>query len=74
MGNPTKNAKQTTPVGNSFGESSGGNIYSAATTPLNPAAPVAVSLFGGGQSHNNLMPFLGLYWIIALQGVYPPRS
>jgi microcystin-dependent protein len=36
--------------------------------------PAAVSMFGSGQPHNNLMPFLGLYWIIAMQGVYPPRN
>jgi microcystin-dependent protein len=36
--------------------------------------PAAVTLFGGGQPHTNLMPFLGLYWIIAMQGVYPPRN
>lgn len=29
---------------------------------------------GGGQPHNNMQPFLTLYYAIALQGVYPPRS
>jgi len=29
---------------------------------------------GGGQPHNNMMPYLTLNWIIALQGVFPPRS
>jgi microcystin-dependent protein len=29
---------------------------------------------GGGQPHNNLMPFLGLNFCIALQGVFPPRT
>lgn len=28
----------------------------------------------GGQPHNNRQPYLGLSFIIALQGVYPPRS
>jgi microcystin-dependent protein len=36
--------------------------------------PTAVSIFGGGQPHNNLMPYLTLYYNIALQGVFPPRS
>lgn len=29
---------------------------------------------GGGQPHNNMQPYLGLNFIIALQGVYPSRS
>jgi microcystin-dependent protein len=29
---------------------------------------------GGNQPHNNLMPYLALNWIIALQGIFPPRS
>jgi microcystin-dependent protein len=64
----------STPVGNCFGESTGGNLYSSATSPLAQMNPAAVTLFGGGQPHTNLMPFLGLYWIIAMQGVYPPRN
>jgi len=37
-------------------------------------APLAVSNLGASQSHNNLQPFLGLYFIIALIGLYPSRS
>jgi microcystin-dependent protein len=29
---------------------------------------------GGGQPHTNLMPYLCIHFIIALAGVYPPRS
>lgn len=29
---------------------------------------------GGGQSHNNMQPFLGLHYAIALQGLYPSRN
>ena len=29
---------------------------------------------GGGQPHNNLMPYLTLNFCISLQGVYPPRT
>lgn len=29
---------------------------------------------GGGQAHNNLQPYLGLNFIIALQGLYPSRG
>jgi microcystin-dependent protein len=29
---------------------------------------------GGGQPHNNMQPYLALTFIIALQGIFPPRS
>ena len=46
---------------------------SGAATPQ-PLAPQAVSIAGGGQPHNNMMPYLTLNFCIALQGVYPPRT
>lgn len=36
--------------------------------------PFATSIAGGSQPHNNMPPFLGLTFIIALQGVFPARS
>jgi microcystin-dependent protein len=29
---------------------------------------------GGSMSHNNMQPYLGLSYIICMQGVYPPRG
>lgn len=34
----------------------------------------AVAPNGSSFPHNNMMPFLTLYFIIALQGVFPPRG
>jgi len=49
--------------------------FSNSATPqpgqMNPAA---VSVAGGSNPHNNLMPYLTLNYCIALQGVYPPRT
>ena len=39
-----------------------------------PMDPGVVSVVGGNQPHNNLMPFLTLNFCIALQGIYPPRT
>ena len=36
--------------------------------------PFATSITGGNLPHNNMPPFLGLTFIIALQGVFPARS
>ena len=37
-------------------------------------SPFALAISGQGLPHNNLSPFLCLTFIIALQGVFPPRS
>ena len=34
----------------------------------------AVETLGGGQPHHNMMPFLGINFIIALVGIYPSRQ
>jgi microcystin-dependent protein len=34
----------------------------------------AVGLTGGNQPHNNMPPYLTLNFVIALQGIFPPRS
>jgi microcystin-dependent protein len=34
----------------------------------------ATSPFGGSQPHENRQPFLVLNYIIALQGIFPPRQ
>jgi microcystin-dependent protein len=36
--------------------------------------PLALSIAGGNLPHNNMQPFLGLNFCIALQGVFPARS
>jgi microcystin-dependent protein len=49
--------------------------FSDSSTPqLGLMNPSMVSVAGGSQPHNNLMPYLVLSYCIALQGVYPPRS
>jgi microcystin-dependent protein len=45
----------------------------AGNPPLAALAPQAVGITGGGQPHNNMMPYLTLNFCIALQGVFPPR-
>lgn len=70
---------QDSPAGNSWGESKLGktplNVYAANNANTNvPMSPSALSIAGGSQPHNNMPPFLGLTFIIALQGVFPARS
>jgi microcystin-dependent protein len=44
------------------------------TSNLVQLADQAIAPNGGNQPHNNLQPYLTLYFNIALQGVYPPRT
>jgi microcystin-dependent protein len=48
-------------------------IYSNAASATAQLDPTALSFYGGGAPHNNLMPYLTLNFNIALQGIYPQR-
>jgi microcystin-dependent protein len=41
---------------------------------LTNMAPDSVTSVGGSQAHNNMMPYLTLNFIIALQGIFPSRN
>jgi microcystin-dependent protein len=64
------------------GQTSPTNAFLAqTTTPAYFAAPAvtpmsasAIALSGGGQPHENLMPFLCVSFIISLFGVFPSRN
>ena len=52
-----------------------GASYHAGAPDVNfPSSAITASAQGGGQSHNNMQPYLVLNYQIALQGVYPSRS
>jgi microcystin-dependent protein len=46
----------------------------AADTPLVAMSAAAVISAGGNQSHDNLMPFMALTFIIATQGIFPSQA
>jgi microcystin-dependent protein len=50
-----------------------GLIYSTAA-PAQSLAPNATGTTGGNQPHNNMMPYLGLNFCIALNGIFPARN
>lgn len=47
--------------------------YGAAST-LTTLEPSSVSSVGGSQAHTNMMPYLVLNFIIALQGIFPSQN
>jgi microcystin-dependent protein len=73
-GSNTQSTQQS-PIGNFSSGSTQNKRYAAAavnpdtTMNLNSIAPT-----GGSLPHNNMPPYLFLNFIIALQGVFPPRS
>ena len=75
----TDSAAGTTgdPTGATFAESRYGrvaqNLYAGAAdgTTMHPSM---LAIAGGSTAHNNMPPYLVLNFIIALQGVFPPRS
>lgn len=50
------------------------NLYEQPPTNLVALAPEAVTNTGGSQPHNNMMPYLVLNFIIALQGIFPSQN
>ena len=65
------NATQANPANAFFAAAN--NLYQTPQnlTTINPAT---VSSVGGSQPHNNMMPYLVLNFIIALQGIFPSRN
>lgn len=69
-----------TTVGNS--NLPGGNVFAKSGNPeasvYSTSAPSVMggelSPAGGEMPHNNMQPYLVMNFVIALQGVYPPRS
>lgn len=62
-----------TPGGQAWAGSNNAKQY-VNTAPNVQMNPAALSITGGGLPHNNMQPYLTLTFIIALQGVFPPRS
>lgn len=58
---------------NLLARSSNIDLYSG-DAPDGALAPAAIGSAGGSQSHTNMMPYLGINFIVALFGIYPSRS
>lgn len=66
-----ENGDDNDAIGGYFG--TGSALYGPATG-LTDMESAALPNVGGGQSHTNVQPLLGMYFIIALTGSYPSRA
>lgn len=73
----TSGGAQDTPANNVWAADGTGRVapplYAAAATGVN-MNQASIQLAGGNQPHNNLPPYLTVYFVIALQGIYPSRG
>jgi len=69
----TAAANNGSPNGRLLAQSTGSNLYAAATN-FTPMAPNTISNTGGSQPHQNMQPFLVLNFGIALQGIFPSQT
>jgi microcystin-dependent protein len=63
-----------TPGGNVWGASSTGEKQYTLNAPNVAMAPACTTTVGGGQPHENMMPYQAVSFIIATQGIYPSQG
>lgn len=66
-------ADRAVPAGAALAQTGSDRVYGpvAQTTTLSPSA---LGITGGSQPHNNMQPYLAVNFVIAMEGIYPPRS
>jgi microcystin-dependent protein len=69
----SSDATAAIPAGNYLAKSAPGNPYIGPTN-LATLNAGTVANTGGSQAHNNMMPYLVLNFIIALQGIFPSQN
>jgi len=66
------NATQGAPTNNNWANT--GKVQWCTSAPNAVMNPQSVTNVGGSQPHNNMMPYLVLNFIIALQGIFPSQN
>jgi microcystin-dependent protein len=69
----TDGERRDSPAGNLLA-SGEADLYSRAGADPVAMAGTAIGAAGGSQPHGNLQPYLCLNFIIALEGIFPPRN
>ncbi len=67
-------ATQATPVGNAWGKSGQNDTPYSSGPPNVTMSPASTTPAGGSGQHNNMMPYLVINFVIAMQGIFPSRG
>jgi microcystin-dependent protein len=67
-------ANSRIPTGRTLAHPARGMTYASPSPNIAPLANDALAPAGARAAHNNMMPYLTLYFCIALQGVFPSRT
>ena len=70
----TRNSSEKDPTNQALATGQGIGMYGANDQATTTLAAQSLSISGGSQPHNNMMPSLTFNFCIALQGVFPPRT
>ena len=72
----TARSTETSPNGNVLSDPRSDIIYKDGVTPNVNLKTDAIASAGTSsvEPHENRQPYLACYYIIALEGIYPPRS
>ena len=68
------NGVSDTPANNILAKNASGVPEYGAAPGNASLAPGAIGQMGGNQPHTNVQPYLGLNYIIALEGIFPSRN
>ncbi len=69
----TDPANSSNPTGNLLARSAR-DIYTSDLSAYSAMHPQSIGSVGGGQPHDNMMPYLAISFIISLYGIYPTQS
>jgi microcystin-dependent protein len=72
--NAESGAGNNTSPANNYWSGSSRRDLTYTPTPTSTMSPDAIRAAGNNQSHDNMQPYLAVSFIIALQGIYPPRG
>lgn len=70
----TTSADNVDSAGQTWGQSPAGTFDYAAPGTLTAMSANAIANTGRGQPHNNMQPFLGMYYGICVNGIFPSRN
>ena len=70
----TNNGNASDPTGNIWATSEASKQYVFGYAPDVSMNPAAMAPTGSGRPHDNMLPFMAINFVIALEGLYPTQS